>query len=1225
MPRTTRAKLRDIIRTTRHELVPEATPRTAAALASLETALAEEYGTTSPAASARKNVDRRVKAAVNRTYYQKRRRTAIARELQALKKTRVKGVLALEWQVRVAMLPPQLPARTVCTVLSELLPEADKHMSRDSINKVRDAFVELLKELAGEALRAMIRRAMTAAVRAGAGATAAVGAGAAASARVPLSAILVHLHDEAALRLRSHLMRRSEDIPSRSRSSKVQQHVMTFHTRSGQIEIPTELEALANKTSATVATSLDRVLRGFSAQLASAVLKEDQAEADLPWLVHVIVGDGVATNEAACRRLWARARKEPLAAGRLRYFLAVYKCSTHQANLAAKSAVVGAAAVAAAATTCAEAGREPHTVVCGVVTRLYKYLVNDYFEEFATATYCCVRGGGLTPQPQPGARAEEEQQRRALQQLYGESVLSNELLKLLNTAAQPPPESADPDLQRETSAAALARVLVRTYLVVDEHPTPTRFWTFRDAIDRLLGMTLLGIHDKMLRQVTKAPRAENQRRLLAVRGFLLDPGAQQYLRRCSLCLQLTGIATSITGQTAAPRAVPLLVRLGQRAVQTAVSARLRELLVSLHEDPELDKAAALTSLLATAADIELRFAQYEGYPTALWKVTAAFNPEGYPQAALDFIGARPNTLDVGFSLQLHAAANSAGNDYDAVAFMTSDRVQSILQLFLESAAATTLEVERRHAQAKRSEQSRVIHMASASRNCLLRRFLAGAAAASAARREADGQLQRALRTNVQSLAWQELPRALPRHAAAPGAGQRACIGHAPNEGDSQALRNHISTNRDRLETAAQQIRADARTAATTAAGAAWLPTNMAGWVALLGEREPHFRDLIREATARRRHHSRRLEADINMPEPVGRLQPNTAASSEVTPLQKLLRGRSGWYLVGSTPPRLLFVAHYAGRLHSFDTRPLLNFSDRNTLLFGPRFSVRESLQPLESLGLPVGPVEVYQVAVQAEATLKGVVVWPTKSSPVTLPARREAAAAASVEGESEEDSMEEWRAKDGDEESAESVDTDVETAAEEDAEDQHTDSDSAVGAGAGEQEDPNSESPAAAMGAEPSGPRQASGTWVVWNDAYFFMSKRPDLAEVRISMYRQWYEKGVGDGLGRYAMSKSLTPSVYSESWPESAPKFQILLRAWACTRMAGALLWLKGRECRRRELAAKEAHLAAELRGLGEADRLLGNSKLNKTLKQWAPRIYEAALEAGPTAAVGAAARRHP
>jgi hypothetical protein len=44
----------------------------------------------------------------------------------------------------------------------------------------------------------------------------------------------------------------------------------------------------------------------------------------------------------------------------------------------------------------------------------------------------------------------------------------------------------------EDDAASLATHLVKTLLVVDEHPTLARFWTFRGAIDRMLCMLLIG-------------------------------------------------------------------------------------------------------------------------------------------------------------------------------------------------------------------------------------------------------------------------------------------------------------------------------------------------------------------------------------------------------------------------------------------------------------------------------------------------------------------------------------------------------------------------------------------------------------------------------------------------------------------------------------------------------------------------------------------------------------
>ena len=118
-------------------------------------------------------------------------------------------------------------------------------------------------------------------------------------------------------------------------------------------------------------------------------------------------GDGINTNEAAARRLLARAPVEPL--GQLRYFLAMYTCSPHQANLAAEGAIIGAVAKVAAAIGADSGlvGSKPHLAVCGAATRLYKYLINFYFDEFALAIHMWV-GQAMSLEQLPPATARPQ-------------------------------------------------------------------------------------------------------------------------------------------------------------------------------------------------------------------------------------------------------------------------------------------------------------------------------------------------------------------------------------------------------------------------------------------------------------------------------------------------------------------------------------------------------------------------------------------------------------------------------------------------------------------------------------------------------------------------------------------------------------------------------------------------------------------------------------------------
>ena len=559
------------------------------------------------------------------------------------------------------------------------------------------------------------------------------------------------------------------------------------------------------------------------------------------WLFHVLVGDGINTNEAAARRLLARSLVEPL--GQLRYFLAVYKCSSHQANLAAKGAVIGAAAKVAAATGADSGlvGQKPHLAVCGAATRLYKYLINVYFDEFALAIHMWV-GQAMSLEQLPPATARPQLKARPslrrpsgafglewtqLRRLYGNKVVTDELISFAAAAASG---------AGEEDAASLATHLVQTLLVVDEHPTLTRFWTFRGAIDRMLCMLLTGADVHALRLTGRQPRPENQRRLKAVHGFLADNRARQYLRRCSLRLRLTAVATSIMGQTATKHPLPLLVWLARREVQDEVAVKLRSIICALHEDTMLDVAAAITALLATVCDLELKFAQYEDYPSALWKLTRRFNPNGWPSECLTFAQTPMHRLDVGLSLPLQKLALEAGSEADAVRFLSEERVQEALELFLCSAVATTLEVERRHAQVKRCNEARkVMHVAAASRNAMLRRVQARSAAKGAAINIAADEKRKTAFVRTTSLAWKELPQAVPEGRRF---GQRSC-----RSSDLDALRAQVHANRERYnaDLQEQRVQAAGRLAATTRA--AWVPSSVETWTACLAEREEYFREL----------------------------------------------------------------------------------------------------------------------------------------------------------------------------------------------------------------------------------------------------------------------------------------------------------------------------------------------------------------------------------------------
>ena len=180
-------------------------------------------------------------------------------------------------------------------------------VSRTSVGRIRDAFAEVCKDFC----RLRVRVAVSSA---------------SASSKLFCVALL-HIHDEASLRLRSALDA-LPGLPSRSRSSKVQQHLAVLHMSGQQEPVRwlAELDSLADKTAATLAHSVERVLRLVGEAVAEALKCPVRAEP--AWIVHWLVGDGAATNEAAAKIVLATMRRRPLPR-ELVYLLVVVKRANH--------------------------------------------------------------------------------------------------------------------------------------------------------------------------------------------------------------------------------------------------------------------------------------------------------------------------------------------------------------------------------------------------------------------------------------------------------------------------------------------------------------------------------------------------------------------------------------------------------------------------------------------------------------------------------------------------------------------------------------------------------------------------------------------------------------------------------------------------------------------------------------------------------------------------------
>ena len=365
--------------------------------------------------------------------------------------------------------------------------------------------------------------------------------------------------------------------------------------------------------------------------------------------------------------------------------------------------------------------------------RLYKYLMSDYFSEFRTALLGHVASLAFVLRSDEAAvrgAPQADAQAAALEQLYGPDVLPAGVRVILNAGLgrwlHIVPFEREDEYRNDTAryeAATRARiteVVSKHFLTVDEHPTYSKMFTFASNVDKVLGLILLGLEEKVLRLVTVSPQKKNKGRLDKVNAFAKQPQALQYLKRTSLALRLSQHTHSICANmdTAAD---PTIVKLAKGRARFAVLGDFSRVAAMLRHDPALNQSAAVTVLLGVVADTLARFRQYEAYPFLLYKLCSSYN-EHFLSACSAFLRTPDALLDSGFGLPLKQRALAWQSDEAAVAYLTAPPVQRLLHTAFASACASSLPAERKFAEAKRSEAPRLCHVALASRNHLLRLF-----------------------------------------------------------------------------------------------------------------------------------------------------------------------------------------------------------------------------------------------------------------------------------------------------------------------------------------------------------------------------------------------------------------------------------------------------------------------------------------------------------------------
>ena len=1048
------SRLRYLLQLIHADLDPEAQqyPDISEAVCELDKVV-QEFLPAGPARRARGNqkwlVSQKVVRLKNQLKWARKGRRQAELELQRFtqgKQSSKQNRMTPEFLAKVALSSPVTCARSFSAAWRDLVGVGVVGCSRPTITSIRDAFTQVVKEhnelAIGIAVASAVKFVKSATSRPGSSsavalesfssatfwpgcssavapefsssatsrpasssavapessssATSRPGSGSAvASSATFFSAALLRIHDEASLRLRS-----SGDSavgpPSRSRRSKVQQHSLQLRLPGQQpIRCFAELDALADKTAQVLATSLHKAFMIAAGTVATAL--GAAAMTQRPWFIHIVVGDGIPTNTAACKILLAWKRRDPLPHGVL-YFLMCVKCASHQANLAVAAAVCKGPALAGAHTS-ADLGESPLAQryladradsaaqsVCGAIVRFFKYLVSDYYSDFLANLQELV--GRLRASDSSLLRQQEHQKSLNLQALYGDGVFPPGLLDALNGGVGvgdwvhclAPESAADAP---EDRLSAFAPVYLRFCGGVSLWR-----WTFPGACGLLVVVALLGCARDLVK-LRGSVRERTVKRVSKVLAFLAKGDTPQYLRRTSLALQLPAHALNISGQLR-DEEEPLLVRLAKGVVGAAVCKDLHRLLHRLHLDPDLDQGAAVAVLLAEAMDLCLRFRQYSAWPFAAWSLCSKYNPSGYMPACMDFLEIPEESFDVGFALQLRHVADQAGATHaKRLQYLLSPQVQQALASAFQASSASSLPVERAFAETKRSEAPRLCHVATAGRNQILRQYLRQREELLVRAEAASIAMRRSLKTNLASLAWE----------VRPDLADRALDGTA-----SADMRQFMSQNEESLKAEVARRRQAGRSAVEQASCGPF-PVTKASWTDWFRTNEDSFFVTMQRATKERREMNRRLRALPDLPKAVPRLGPRIGSKvkhADRPQWQKLCWNRTGWYglLMPSTGVRTLFLYTFDKFTYCMDFSPFRN--GRGFLLCQTiELNIDKLLIPLEDfkVGEVAGVVELFVSAVSAPDGLR---LLPSQAqvviTPLKGPARGRKRQRASSEG-----------------------------------------------------------------------------------------------------------------------------------------------------------------------------------------------------------------------------------
>ena len=159
-----------------------------------------------------------------------------------------------------------------------------------------------------------------------------------------------------------------------------------------------------------------------------------------------------------------------------------------------------------------------------------------------------------------------------MQIVYTDRVIHEDLLRLWSNTADKLQtiviEGQDMETARVEIEEEWTRFILTRLLHVDSHPTLTRFFSFRAAVDRMLTLSLLQFPATGGLCTKPSAREVTQKRITRERKFFGKPASGQALRRASLVLQLTAGVEAFMSAIPKHGEIPTLVALQHGKAQS---------------------------------------------------------------------------------------------------------------------------------------------------------------------------------------------------------------------------------------------------------------------------------------------------------------------------------------------------------------------------------------------------------------------------------------------------------------------------------------------------------------------------------------------------------------------------------------------------------------------------------------------------------------------------------